>query len=103
MKQIAKKTITTRIPIIRGQRIKVTVDDQPVEAYAGETVATVLMASGHDIFQNTEHDHTPRTLYCGMGVCFNCVVTVDGVPNVRACVTPVSEGMVIETGGGAHE
>jgi NADH dehydrogenase/NADH:ubiquinone oxidoreductase subunit G len=38
-----------------------------------------------------------------MGVCFDCLVTIDGVENVRACMTPVKEGMVIETGGPAHD
>jgi sarcosine oxidase subunit alpha len=99
MGQRTEKNISTRIPVLRGQRVKVTINDQPVEAYAGETVAIVLMTSGHEIFQHSNHDHTPRTLYCGMGVCFNCLVTIDGVPNVRACATKVSEGMAIETRG----
>lgn len=103
MNKISKENTTTRIPIERGQRLNVTVDHQPVEAYSGETVAVVLMTSGQIIFQQTELDHIPRSLFCGMGVCFNCLVTIDGVPNVRACVTPVTEGMVIETGWDTDE
>lgn len=94
-----KATTTTRIPIRRGQPVDLTVDGQSVQAYAGETVAAVLLASGKLIFRWTEQNHAPRSLFCGMGICFDCLVTIDGVPNIRACLTPVAEGMVVETGG----
>jgi aerobic-type carbon monoxide dehydrogenase small subunit (CoxS/CutS family) len=61
-------------------------------------VATVLLALGRRTFRHTGHG-APRGLFCGMGVCFDCLVTVDGVENVRACLTPVTEGMVIATEG----
>ncbi|MBC8507370.1 MAG: (2Fe-2S)-binding protein [Chloroflexi bacterium] len=93
--------LSTRIPTKRGLRLTVTIDGKPVVAYAGETVAAVLLASGQIVFQQNEIAHVPRSLFCGMGVCFNCLVTVDGVPNIRACVTPVAAGMVIETRGGS--
>ena len=82
------------------QPLTIQVDGEPVQAYAGESVATVLLALGRRTFRHTEQG-APRGLYCGMGVCFDCLVTVDGVENVRACMTPVAEGMVIATGGGA--
>ena len=74
------------------------VDRQPVEAYAGETVAAVLTASGHLKLGPPEHSDIPGSLFCGMGVCYSCLVTIDEVPNQRACVTPVTEGMTIKTG-----
>ncbi len=79
------------------QPLTIEVDGEPVQAYAGESVATVLLALGLRTFRHTEHG-APRGLFCGMGVCFDCLVTVDGVENVRACMTPVAEGMVIATG-----
>ncbi len=79
--------------------VDVTVDGETVQAYLGETVATVLLAMGRLTFRHTERRHSPRGVFCGMGVCFDCLVTVDGEPNVRACVTPVQSGMVVETGG----
>jgi len=79
--------------------VVVSVDGAPVQAYPGETVATVLLATDRQTFRHTDHLHTPRGLFCGMGVCFDCLVTIDGQPNVRACMTPVQSGMVIETGG----
>jgi aerobic-type carbon monoxide dehydrogenase small subunit (CoxS/CutS family) len=83
------------------QPLNVRVDGQPVVAYAGESVATLLLALGRSTFRHTGHG-APRGLFCGMGVCFDCLVTVDGVEKVRACLTPVAEGMVIATGGRAE-
>lgn len=74
----------------------VTVDGEPALAYPGETVATVLLALGRRAFRHTPHG-APRGLFCGMGVCYDCLVTVDGQPDVRACVTAVQPGMAIET------
>jgi predicted molibdopterin-dependent oxidoreductase YjgC len=79
--------------------ITVQVNGAPVPAYPGETVAAALLAQGRRAFRHTPH-HAPRGLFCGMGVCFDCLVTVDGQPNVRACITPVRAGMVIEIAEG---
>jgi predicted molibdopterin-dependent oxidoreductase YjgC len=87
----------------RGETLLIEVDGQPVEAYAGETVAAVLLAVGRRSFRHTDKGHVPRGLFCGMGICFDCLVTVDGVPNVRACMTPVQTGMVVETGEVAND
>lgn len=76
--------------------LTVIVDGEPALAYPGETVATVLLALGLQTFRHTAHG-APRGLFCGMGICFDCLVTVDGQPDVRACMTPVRAGMVVET------
>lgn len=94
---------TTRIFGTRGEPLSVTVNGQLIEAYAGETIATVLLASGHLIFQQEGAAHQPQSLFCGMGVCFNCLVTVSGIPNLRACVTLVAAGMAITTVGDARD
>jgi hypothetical protein len=70
-------------------------------AYEGETVAAALLADGRRAFRRTVRRGEPRGLLCGMGVCFDCLVRVDGRPNVRACQTPVAEGMRVETPRGA--
>ena len=85
-------------PLEARQPLTIQVDGEAVPAYAGESVATVLLALGRRTFRHTEGG-APRGLFCGMGVCFDCLVTVDGVENVRACLTPVAEGMVIATAG----
>jgi predicted molibdopterin-dependent oxidoreductase YjgC len=82
----------------RGQAVTITVDGIPLQAYLGETIAGALLANGQRAWRRTESG-APRGLFCGMGICFDCLVSVDGVPNVRACITPVIEGMVVETEG----
>lgn len=84
-------------PLAGRQPLTVQVDGEPVAAFAGESVAAVLLALGHQTFRHTEKHHAPRGIYCGMGICFDCLVTIDGVENVRACMTPVAEGMEIKT------
>jgi predicted molibdopterin-dependent oxidoreductase YjgC len=81
-----------------GRVVRITVDGQPLEARAGDTVAAALLAAGRLAFRTTLRGRAPRGLFCGMGICFDCVVTVDGVTGVRACLTPVAEGMAVETG-----
>jgi aerobic-type carbon monoxide dehydrogenase small subunit (CoxS/CutS family) len=68
-----------------------------MQARKGEVIAAELIASGKSYFRKTIKVHEPRGIYCGIGRCTDCVMTVNGVPNVRTCVTEVEEGMVIET------
>jgi predicted molibdopterin-dependent oxidoreductase YjgC len=81
----------------RGRAVTIVVNGEPLEAYAGETVAAALLASGRRAFRHTDKSGAPRGVFCGMGVCYDCLVTVDGVPNVRACVTQICDGMVVRT------
>lgn len=78
----------------RGPAVTLTLDGREVTAYEGESVATLLLAEGHVATRRTTGG-APRGVFCGMGVCFDCLVVVDGVPNTRACVTWVREGMRI--------
>ena len=64
-----------------------------VEALPGDTVASALYRAGRRIFTRSFKYHRPRGLLCLSGKCPNCLMNVDGVPNVRACVTPVRAGM----------
>jgi sarcosine oxidase subunit alpha len=86
-----------RLPAVkRGRAVNIWVNGETTRAYEGETVAAVLLGLGVRAFRRTESG-VPRGPFCGMGVCYECLVTVDGVPNVRACQTYVIEGMHIET------
>ena len=85
--------------LARGLRVGITIDGQPVEAHLGESVAAVLMAEGSPATRTTVRGQ-PRGVFCGMGVCFDCLVVVDGVPNTRACMTWVADGMRIERQNG---
>jgi len=82
----------------RGQTVTLVVDGTPVTAFTGESVATVLLAEDRLTLRHTPKVGAPRGVFCAMGVCFECLVTVDGVSQVRACVTPVRDGMLIDTG-----
>lgn len=80
--------------IERGEAVTITVDGEEVAAYAGETVAAVLIARNGMTMRRTAGG-AARGFYCGMGACFDCLVVVDGVPNTRACLTMVANGMRI--------
>ena len=76
----------------RGPRVEIVLDGRRVAAYEGETVAAVLLAGG-EIATRTTVKGEPRGIFCGMGVCFDCLVVVDGVPNTRASMTWGREGL----------
>ena len=81
----------------RGQPFAFVADGETVTAYPGETIAAALIAAGRRRTRATTRRGEPRGLYCGMGVCFECVMVVDGRPNVRACMTAAAPGMRVET------
>ncbi|MFD0054614.1 (2Fe-2S)-binding protein [Streptomyces sp. NPDC127168] len=75
----------------------VTVDGRRTEALPGWTVAAVLWAAGITSWRTTRGSGCPRGVFCGIGVCFDCLVTVNDRPNQRACLEPVRPGDVIRT------
>lgn len=79
-----------------SQTVTVTYDDVPLTALAGETIAAALTAHGYTEFRQTRTDGR-RGLYCGMGACFECLVTVDGRAAQRACLTKVADGQQIRS------
>lgn len=81
----------------RKQAFEIEVDGEKLKAYEGETIATVLMASGKKIFRKTNKRKMLRGLYCGIGQCQECKVTVNGVPNLLACQTFVAPGYKVIT------
>lgn len=79
-----------------GALIEITYDGERIPALAGETVAAALAAHGVATYRHTR-DGGRRGLYCGMGACFECLVTVDGKASQRACLTKVAEGQVVRS------
>ena len=77
-------------------QITFTFNGEKITCAASASVAAALTAAGHRAFRQTEND-APRGIFCGMGVCQDCLVTVDGRPNQRACMTPAVDGQQIET------
>jgi sarcosine oxidase subunit alpha len=80
----------------RGTAIHLLVNGEPVGAFEGETVAAALLATGRRTLRHTNLLGQARGLFCVMGVCFDCVVEIDGRTGVRACMTPVRDGMRVE-------
>ena len=77
--------------------------DQRIPAVTGEPIAAALYAAGIRIMRYTPKKNQPRGVFCGIGRCNDCKMTVNGVPNIRTCVTPVEEGMRVTTQYGLGE
>ena len=77
----------------RARRIEFLFEDETVEAREGDTVATALLAAGAGATRTTAVSGSARGAYCMMGVCFECQVEIDGVPNRQGCLVAVTAGM----------
>ena len=78
--------------------IEITVDGTTIKVTEGTTLAAALLNNGFGAFR-TSVSGEPRQPLCGMGVCFECRVTVDGEPHQRSCLVPVRDGMDVIAGG----
>jgi len=86
-----------RLPDSPRDVVTVTIDGEPFDARAGDTVAAALLASGRLATRTTPICGAPRGPFCMMGVCFDCLVTIDDVPNQQACLVIVVPGTCIRT------
>lgn len=84
-----------------GRTIRLSIDDEPVEAVAGDTVAAALLASGLLEFRHTPVGGGPRGPYCMIGNCHDCLVEIDGRPNRQACLIQAEDGMQVRRQRGA--
>ena len=80
----------------RGRKITIYFEGTPVEAYEGEPIAEALHAAGIRVLSYTAFKSRPRGLFCAIGKCSSCLMKVNGIPNVRTCITLVEDGMKIE-------
>lgn len=76
--------------------VTVSIDGVSVRAESGETVAAVLLRQANPTSRTTPRSGSPRAPYCMMGVCFECLAIVDGVPSTQTCLTLVHDGMSVE-------
>lgn len=81
----------------REKKVKFYYDGKEMEGYEGESIAAALMAAGVKVHRHTAKQKIPRGVFCAIGRCTDCVMVVDGQINVRTCVTPLKEGMYIQT------
>ena len=92
-----------RLPDADGAAVEVTIDGTSARVRAGDTVAAALISAGVLASRVADVSGAPRAPYCMMGVCFECLVTVDGVANRQGCLVPVQPGMRIDTQHGKRE
>jgi predicted molibdopterin-dependent oxidoreductase YjgC len=86
-----------------GAEIRFTFDSQPMVGRAGDSVAAALLAAGIGKFRETPVSGSPRAPWCMMGVCFECLVEIDGIASRQACMIPVAEGMQVRRQLGAKD
>ena len=86
-----------------GAPVQLTVDGTAIQASSGDTVASAMLAAGFETCRTTPISGAPRAPYCMMGVCFECLVTIDGVGNRQGCLVRVRDGMAVEIQRGRRE
>lgn len=79
------------------KQVSITINGKPFKAAAGETVAAAVLVSGFRQTRTTSISGSPRAPFCLMGVCYECLMVINGQPNQRACREYVAEGMCIES------
>ena len=83
--------------IEKGKQVAFTYDGKTLYGCEGEPIAAALKAAGVMVHRYTKRAHKPRGIFCAIGRCTDCVMVVNGQRNVRTCITPVEDGMIIET------
>ncbi|HYF93032.1 MAG TPA: (2Fe-2S)-binding protein [Symbiobacteriaceae bacterium] len=86
-----------------GRVVRFTFNGRAVEGIEGEPIAAALLAVGIRTLRHSERNGAPRGIYCGIGHCYECQVAIGGQPGFRACITPVQEGMVVESEATPHD
>ncbi len=98
-------TLTSRFTVISDTApalVPVTFEGRPLDVPAGTSVAAALLSAGVEQFRTTPVSGASRAPFCMMGVCFDCLVEIDGVPNRQSCMVPVRPAMVIRIQRGAR-
>ena len=80
-----------------GKRVNFTFDGNAMQGFEGEPIAMALHSNGVVVYRITTEMELPRGFFSAIGKCSSCFMSVDGVPNVRTCVTPLKEGMDVRT------
>ncbi|MBU4268660.1 MAG: (2Fe-2S)-binding protein [Acidobacteria bacterium] len=93
-----RPTENLRVTSIRRRpAIRIQVNGRSIEATPGETVLAALTAAGFKVLKKSNVRGEARGPFCGMGVCYECLVTINGVPKQRSCMTEVEDNMEIQT------
>jgi D-hydroxyproline dehydrogenase subunit gamma len=79
------------------RELEISVDGRPIRCEAGQSLAAAMLGADIIAWRRTRHANDQRGLFCGIGVCFDCLVTVNGVTQVRACVSAARDGDIVTT------
>ena len=82
--------------------IKFYFNDQEITGLTGQSVGAALLANGDRILRKTRFNEKGRGVFCGIGVCFDCLVVIDGISNQRACIIEAKPGMKVQTQDGSN-
>ena len=77
--------------------IEFTFDGEKIVAITGQSVAAALLAANQRTLRKTRFNNYERGVFCGIGVCFDCLVVIDGITNQRACLIEAKPGMKVQT------
>ena len=77
--------------------IEFTFDGESINAITGQSVAAALLAANQRALRKTRFNNNDRGVFCGIGVCFDCLVVIDGITNQRACLIEARPGMKVQT------
>jgi len=89
--------------LAEAETFEIIFDGRPIQARQDDSIASALIANRVKVFRHSPKRGEPRQVFCAIGRCTDCAMTVDGVPNVRTCVTPAKPGMVVQTQQGLGE
>ena len=107
IEEVMKMDRITEHPILgetpEGRVVNFTYDGQPLQGIEGEPIAAALRVAGVMVHRYTKKRHEPRGVFCAIGRCTDCVMIVNGKPNIRTCITPLEEGMEIKTQYGTSD
>ena len=93
--------MATRIDDVAGEALRFTFEGRTIDARPGDSVAAALFADGVRSVRETPVSGAPRGPFCMMGVCYDCLVEIDGTPNRQACMVEVRAGMTVRRQSGA--
>lgn len=92
-----------RLTDLKRKPVSLSFEGREIEALEGDTLAAALLAAGVSSFRDAPVSGAPRAPYCMMGVCFDCLVEIDGVGHQQACLVPVRDGMDVRRQAGERE
>ncbi len=94
---LVSRGVPQRLHFVRNKALTIDFDGRPIRAFEGESIAAALHVAGQPVWGRSLKYHRPRGLFCMDGHCSGCLVRIDGVPNLRACMQPCRDGSRVES------